>query len=207
MRGVLRRYTDLPGVIYLLTERTLTLLDPQTWDDSNDSRYLALYREKKRLKTVLAVCFTQSDETYHHWRVFAPGASGVCVRFKRVRLLTALKGMTNLRSGSVRYLKLPEIRKARLRTQQLPFLKRYAFEHEKEYRVVYESKSERLATLDIDIPLSCIERVTLSPWMHTALSNHVKRTLRAIPGCSHLEVVRSTLIGNEEWKTLGERAR
>ena len=206
MREVLRRYTDLPGVIYLLTERTLTLLDPQTWDDSNDSRYLALYREKKDLQTVLAVCFTQSDETYHHWRVFAPGASGACVRFKRARLLNALKGTQGLRTGPVRYLKLPEIRKARLRTQQLPFLKRYAFEHEKEYRVVYESKADRLDTLDIDIPLSCIERVTLSPWLHPALSRHVKRTLHAIPGCSRLEVVRSTLIGNEEWKTLGERA-
>jgi hypothetical protein len=206
VREVLRRYTDLPGVIYLLTERTLTLLDPQTWDDSNDSRYLALYREKKDLQTVLAVCFTQSDETYHHWRVFAPGASGACVRFKRARLLNALKGTHGLRTGPVRYLKLPEIRKTRLRTQQLPFLKRYAFEHEKEYRVVYESKTDRLDTLDIDIPLSCIERVTLSPWLHPALSGHVKRTLHAIPGCSRLEVVRSTLIGNEEWKNLGEEA-
>jgi hypothetical protein len=30
------------------------------------------------------------------------------------------------------------------------------------------------------------------------------RTLRAIEGCSSLDIVRSTLISNEEWKALGE---
>jgi len=49
----LRRYSNLPALIYLLTERKLTVLDPQSWDDSNDSHYLALYRERKSLKSVL----------------------------------------------------------------------------------------------------------------------------------------------------------
>ncbi len=48
----LRRYTDIPALIYLLSERKITLLDPQSWDDSNDSYYLSLYREKKNLKSV-----------------------------------------------------------------------------------------------------------------------------------------------------------
>lgn len=60
----LRRYTDLPALIYLLSERKLTLLDPKSWDDQNDAYYLELYREKKRLSSVLALCFTQASETY-----------------------------------------------------------------------------------------------------------------------------------------------
>jgi hypothetical protein len=86
----LRRYVDLPALIYLLSERKITLLDPKSWDDGNDSYYLALYREKRNLKSLLAVCFTQTTETYHHWRVFAGGSSGVCIRFKRTKLLKAI---------------------------------------------------------------------------------------------------------------------
>lgn len=65
----LRRYTDLTALIYLLRKRKLTLLDPGSWDDSNDSHYLTLYKEKRKLKSVLALCFMQTDERYHHWSV------------------------------------------------------------------------------------------------------------------------------------------
>jgi hypothetical protein len=200
----LRRYTDLPALIYLLTERKITLLDPQSWDDSNDSHYLAIYREKKNLKSVLAVCFTQADETYHHWRVFAAGSGGVCIKFIRSKVLKAVKQQSDLRTGSVKYLKLAETRGKTLKVRDLPFLKRYAFEDEDEFRIIYKSKAKRLPKLDIDIPLSCIDRIMLSPWIHRDLADHVKRMIRSFQGCSGLKIVRSTLIGNEEWKNLGE---
>ena len=102
----LRRYTDLTALIYLLRKRKLTLLDPSSWDDSNDSYYLRLYKEKRKLRSVLALCFTETDERYHYWRVFAPGASGVCVRFSRSGLLAACKKHASLRMKPVTYLKL-----------------------------------------------------------------------------------------------------
>jgi hypothetical protein len=37
-----RRYTDIPALIHLLTEKQITLLDPDTWDDKNDSYFLRL---------------------------------------------------------------------------------------------------------------------------------------------------------------------
>lgn len=202
----LRRYTDIPALLYLLNERKITLLDPESWDDSNDSHYLALYREKMDLKSVLVLCFTQANETYHHWRVFANGSSGVCIRFKRAELLEIVKAQPSIRTEPVKYRTLPEIRRKTPVMRELPFLKRYAFEQEDEFRIVYESKTEKNPTLDIAIPLSCIERITLSPWVPRALSRHIKRTLKSIKGCSNLEIARSTLIGNEEWKKLGESA-
>lgn len=204
MVQILRRYTDMPALIYLLSKKKLTLLDPESWDDSNDSHYLGLYREKRRLRSVLALCFTQADETYHHWRIFAAGPSGVCIRFKREELLQAVRKQSGVRLGSVSYLTLSRIRNATLKTKELPFLKRFAFEHEKEFRIIFESEKTSLPSLDIAIPLSCIQRVTLSPWLHDAVSPHVKRALRAIDGCARLEIVRSTLIGNDEWKALGD---
>jgi hypothetical protein len=203
---VLRRYTDLPALIYLLSERKLTLLDPRSWDDSNDSHYLELYREKKSLATVLALCFTQAGETYHHWRVFAGGSSGICIQFRKDLLLEAVGKQAGVRSGPVSYMTLPSIRNSRIAVRDLPFRKRYAFQHEKEFRLVYESAKEKLPKLDIDIPLASIRRITLSPWMHPALAGRVKPLLRSIEGGGRLGIARSTLISNSEWKKLGESA-
>jgi hypothetical protein len=202
----LRRYTDIPALIYLLSERRITLLDPQSWDDKNDSHYLRLYREKKNLKTVLAICFAQASETYHHWRVFAQGSSGACISFNRKELFKALKQESDLRMGPVEYLTLTEIRHRVLATEELPFLKRSPFQDEQEFRVVYESTEDTISKLDISVPLSCIYKVTLSPWLPTALSDRMKSMLRSIPGCSGLKIRRSTLVSNEEWKRLGESA-
>ena len=206
-KDFLRRYTDLTALMYLLHEQKITLLDPALWDDKNDSHYLTQYKEKRKLKSVLALCLMQSDERYHHWTVFAPGPSGVCIKFRRDKLLAAVRKHPHIHMHPVTYMTLNEIRRKKLKIAELPFSKRYAFEHEDEFRIIYTSKTRRLATLDIPVPLSSIEKITLSPWMHSNLSRYVKQTLWAIKGCEDLEIVRSTLISNEEWKQLGGAAR
>lgn len=206
-KNYLRRYTDIPALISLLSERKITLLDPESWEDQNDSHYLTLYKEKKNLQSVFALCFTQADETYHHWRVFANGSGGVCISFDRAELLKAVKKQPGVRVQEVKYLKLKEIRDKKVALSELPFLKRYPFKNENEFRMIYESLNEKLPNLDIPIPLSCITRVTLSPWLHNALSPNLKRMIRSIDGCSKLDLAKSTLISNEEWKTLGDRAQ
>src|ERR1017187_10534860 len=203
----LRRYTDLPSLIYLLNGRCITLLDPQSWDDQNDSYFLRLYKEQRQLASVLALCFTRSTETYRHWRVFAGGSSGVCISFHRDELLTAVKRQSCVRARPVRYLKLNEIRDDPPAVRDLPFLKRYPFEKENEFRLLYESQKEDHDNLDIPISLSCIDRITLSPWLHENLSDQMKSMLRSLPGCKGLSIVRSTLISNEEWKRAGDAAR
>src|SRR5258708_25321619 len=99
----LRRYTDITALSYVLLNERITLLNPRTWDDRNDSYFLALYRKKKKLASVVALCFAQAAETYHHWKVFAPGPAGVCVHFRREELLEALSGHHGFRSGLVDY--------------------------------------------------------------------------------------------------------
>ena len=122
-------------------------------------------------------------------------------------LLKATRKQQGLRIGAVKYLALAEIKKKRLASEDLPFLKRYAFEHEDEFRMIYGSETTKLSKLDIAIPLSCIDRITVSPWIHPVLFRYVKQMLRSIEGCGTLTIVRSTLIGNEEWKTRGGAAR
>lgn len=202
----LKRFTDVPALIYLLTHRAITLLDPKSWDDTNDAHYLSVYKEEKSLKTVLAVCFTEAPETYHHWRVFAGGSSGVCITFKRKKLLEVLKRTSGVRPGSVDYMTLDEMREKKILVKQLPFIKRQGFQDECEFRIIYESKRTSWTTKDIKIPLTSIEKITLSPWIPKALAKSVGNTIHSIKGCDKIQVVRSTLVGNIEWKKLASKA-
>jgi hypothetical protein len=202
----LRRYTDISALVSLLTESKITLLDPKSWDDRNDRNYLDLYKKKDNLETLLALCFVQTDERYHHWSVFAAGTAGVCIRFDRARLTKSLRKRRGIRMGEVTYLTLDEMRDHKLKTAELPFLKRSAFQDEKEFRVIYESCTEARDHLDIPIRLSSITRITLSPWLPKSLSDNLKDILHSIDGCDGLSIARSTLIENEEWHRHGKTA-
>lgn len=158
------------------------------------------------LKSVLALCFTEARETYHHWHVFADGSSGICIRFDREKLIKAVEKQVGVTAKKVEYLTLKEIRQKKLKLRELPFLKRYPYGDECEFRIIYESSTEKRSSLDISISLDCIYRVTLSPWIPKTLDRHVRRTIRSINGCEKLEVARSTLISNERWKELGDEA-
>lgn len=206
MADWLRRYTNIPSLLHILHERKITLLDPETWDDKNDSHYLSIYQRRKSLKSLLALCFSQAPETYHHWHVFADGSGGVCIKFDRDKLIGALEKQSGVTMKDVTYLTLKEVRKKKLQVDELPFIKRYPYEDECEFRVIYESKKEKRKALSIPVPLGCIDRVTLSPWMPKALTKHVKETLWSIDGCKNLDIVRSSLIGNEQWKNYGDGA-
>lgn len=201
-----RRYMYIPALIQLLTTRKLTLLDPELWDDRNDSFFLSTYKTKKKLRSVLALCFTTTSETYHHWRVFAPGSSGVCVRFDANALKLAMEN-AGVQFKKVKYLNLKELAQRKPKISQLPFIKRSQFSPEEEVRAIWESETHNRDTFYIPIALSSIERITLSPWLHPNLKNSLVSAIKRIDKCQRLEVVRSTLIENQRWKKFGSRAK
>lgn len=202
----LRRYTNLPAALHTLATRQITLLDPKTWDDRNDAYYLEQYKKRRHLKTVLALCFSQQPETYHHWRVFSDGPAGVCIVFDREHVLAKLSANEGVITGEVQYRTLSKSRKTKFKVHQLPFLKRAGFRPESEFRAIYESHSDEINHLDVPIELSCIRSISLSPWLPLALKDSVVNALRTIDGCEKLRVSRSTLISNEEWKSFAEQA-
>jgi hypothetical protein len=203
----LRRYTELPALVHLLKRQELTLLDPSSWDDKNDSYYLSLYKEKCKLKSVLALCFTKGVETYHHWRVFTNGAAGVCIQFDTVAVREAIKKIKGVRLEPIRYLTLQTLHARReLLKERLPFLKRKAFEPEDEVRLLWQSETEERRFLPIPIELSAIQRITISPWLNPDLATEFARLVKTIPGCDKLKIVRSTLISNDEWMNRGREA-
>ena len=200
----LRRYSNLPSLIHLLTTNSLTFLDPESWDDKNDSLFMRLYKEKKGLDTLLAVCFSQQTETYHHWSVFASGASGVCISFRKEELMNELNEYEGISGRRVSYIALNDLGGTPKKVSNLPFMKRAPFEPESEYRVIFEEKGKERSYVNIDIPLSCIDRIYLSPWMPKSIADSVKSVLKGLADADEIEIVRSTLIENDRWAKFGK---
>lgn len=205
-RKYLRRFTHLPALIHMLQKRSLTLLDPITWDDSNDTFYLSEYKRRKQLKSVLAVCLSEADESYHYWKVFAGHPSGVCVRLRQGLLFKSLRTVPGITIGAMDYRPMTTARKRDISVDEFPFVKRSAYADEREVRVLWSSSTEVKSSLEVPIPLSCIGRITLSPWLPKSLLDATKEVLCSIEGCSNFDVVRSTIIASEEWKNIARTA-
>ena len=189
----------------ILLNKRLTLLDPQSWDDKNDSHFIGLYKTRLRLETILALCFTEADETYHHWKVFAGNSDGVCIQFDKNRLVKQLSQVDGIKSNRVIYRTIAELRKLKLKTEDLPFLKRYPFQDEREFRFIYESESQMMASKDVPITLSCVTKIVFNPWMPTSVYKSVKGVICGIDGCKSLRLMRTSLVDNEKWKTIGQQ--
>ena len=198
----LRRYTELPFLIHLLHSKQLTLLNPRTWDDKNDIYFMDTYRKKNGFQSLLALCFSECSETYHHWKVFSGNSSGVCIEFEKIKLLDQLSKFNGLRYGSVEYRTIKSIEEKRPRLEELPFIKRRPFKDEKEFRIIYEEKDTLLDYKNFDIELSVIHKVIINPWMPEAVFNTVKPLIKSILGCSRLKISKTTLVNNEAWKKI-----
>ena len=200
MSGYLRRYTELPYALDYLRTKEITLLSPKTWDDKNDSFYLDAYAKTKGLNAVYALCLTEASETYHHWKVFSSGSSGICFVFKKEALLEWAKPIDRLRVEAVKYRTINECRDNRPTLEDLPFLKRHAFGDEIEFRLFATPKDHKPGPYRLSLPFSTIDRIMINPWLPKSVADHVKATIKGLNGCKSMKVYRSTLVENEAWK-------
>lgn len=207
METFLRRYTELPFVVDYLHTQELALLNPASWDDRNDSFYIEEYSRRSGAKSVYALCLADCAETYHHWRVFSHGSGGACIQFKPEQFRDAVAGASGVRAEEVQYKTISQLRDAAPGLDELPFLKRYAFQNEREFRLFYASKTKGPLIHRIAVPRSAVDRVILSPWLPDSVAKRVKETLKSIPGCSKVKMYRSTLVENESWKKLANGSK
>lgn len=202
--NLLRRYTNISALLYILRNKQITLLDPNNWDDKNDSYGMSVFKEKKKLKTVLGLCFTETVETYHHWHVFAKDASGVRITFNKDKLLEHIDKSKGFDYGPVEYKTLSDLQATPPRIDDLPFIKRSGYSDECEFRLIFKSSTRELRSKNISISIDCIEKIHLSPWVPKVMVKSIRETISSIPDCHRLHkyVFRSTLTGNSEWKDL-----
>ena len=202
----LRRYTQLAPLIHLLHRKCLTLLSPRLWDDKNDAYYLEVYRRRRKCGSVLALCFAESPETYHHWHVFAGSSSGVCLEFERQVLVDSVGATPGIKCDVVKYLQIKDAQRRRPTTEKLPFVKRYPFKDEREFRIIYEHNEPMLEAKDVPFEPSALSRVTINPWMPQAVFDSVRAQLLEIDGWPHVTVRRTGLVDNEQWKQFADGA-
>src|SRR5664280_556671 len=134
MNKDIKRYTNLASLVAILKNREFTLLDPSNWEDKNDTHYLKKYKKEKGFRSLYVLCFTNSPERSHHWKVFAPGADGVCINMNTDKFLSHLESIKEIKKGEVNYKFIDEVEDEEIKIDQLPFIKRKAFEDEAEYR-------------------------------------------------------------------------
>lgn len=194
----LKRYTDLPSTLAVLRNRELTLLSPMTWDDTNDRGALAHYAERKKFKTLLGVCFSQAIETYHHWKVFAPGSAGVCIYYFKDKLLDIIP-KADFSHRLVNYKSPTQLLASYALLADMPFTKADAYRDEIEYRIIYSSMDEDVRYKTIPINLGVIRSIVLSPWMAPAQFEATKESLHAIDGCADIPITQSTVVSNQAW--------
>jgi hypothetical protein len=200
MEDKLRRYTELPYVIDYLRTKELALLNPASWDDRNDSFYIDKYASRYNFESVYALCFARCAETYHHWRVFSNGSGGACIQFFPEKFDVEIKKSDGVRAERVKYRTINDLQQTHPTHDDLPFLKRYAFKDEGEYRLFHAKKIKGPPIHRVPMPLSALDQIILSPWLPDAVFDHVKETLKSIPGCSKVKIYRSNLIENGKWK-------
>lgn len=196
---VFRRYTDLASLLDMLRRRAITLLRPDTWDDRNDRLMMKTYADCLDLKTLLALCLTSRGETYHHWKVFTDKSSGVCIHFRRDDFQQAMQA-AGVTVRKVRYLKLDELVPQDHPIGTLPFLKRFGFGDEGEYRAVYQNEAAEDGLRQIPIDLNIIERISLNPWMPAPVFDSVCATIDAHRQGAKFTVDHSSLIDSRRWR-------
>lgn len=200
---VFRRYTELSSLLDMLQRQAITLLPPSNWDDKNDQLMMTTYAKSMKLKTLLALCLTSRGETYHHWKVFTDKSNGVCIHFKQDGFKKAMRS-ANVKVGKMQYLKLDELNPVIHRLQELPFLKRFGFGDEGEYRAVYQNKDAEPELKRVNIDLDIIEKITLNPWMPTAIFETVRPIIKKLQQGANFDVAHSSLIDNRRWREFAE---
>jgi hypothetical protein len=193
----------------------MAIMNPQHWDDRNDKYFMELYKEHKNAKGLYALCAAMRAETYHHWRIFTEGASGACVVLKRAPLENYLKSVnenpavpvTAVMFNEVTYLKLPQVNNiGPADINRLPFLKRYGFTDEAEFRIVVETDADQQGAIYIDCQPEWIDRIYINPWLPKQQADSLIGTLNDIGGQRKFNIRRSRLIDGDTWRAAGSRA-
>ena len=177
----LYRIASFDRAVDILTSRKLYFAHPSTWDDPYE-----WVLKHDRAKAIFAQCWCRKALSDAMWRIYSPNGLGVRVGTTRQRLHTALSAAKesrkiNFKIQNVEYLYQEELDDELQRAKdnlaanytfanavEPLFLKRKAFDHEKEARVVVydptclENGNTKGITIDIE-PFDVITSIWIDP--------------------------------------------
>jgi hypothetical protein len=203
------RVTQADRLIDMLRSKKITLVRPQLWDDPFDN--LLLHTEfvlegmgqvsMGFMRSFYGQCWTLEKESDAMWRIYSHCKNGVKIKGTIRKLLEAIYDSHDLSAdrkyfiGKVRYLEMRQIddivnklnmnyvtdRTFQFQTRML-LIKREAFKHEKEIRVIYRSDEEALEdikTFQIN-PGQLVDQVVFDPRMTKDRYNCYRDKLRCL---------------------------
>ena len=186
----------------MLKRKRLVLLTPESWEDKNDTEILSVYKERKGVNKLFVLCFSEGDETIHHWKAFADGISGCCVEFNQQKLIRLIKRTAERTSGiryrMVKYKKISELKDGQINVEEIPFTKRWPYRCEAEFRIIWEGDTAE-DFYEIEFDLSIISKITISQRMPHHVYQTIKNHLRAVCNDPDQRINRSTLYENKRW--------
>lgn len=204
----LHRYTSFSSLVHILHHRAFTLLDPQGWDDRNDAYFIEAYRRRTGATRIFALCFTEAQQKYHHWNVFAAGADGVCISLKKRNLIKSIhEAEGDFEFHPISYLTAQRAKEyVPFSDHGLRFTKNLRYSDEKEWRLIFDDHQGLVDNPSVSFGIDIITRITLSPWLPKPLVNPLKTMIKSIPGCEKIDVRRSTLIDYYDWKSIADQS-
>ena len=157
----LRHYTQLPDLLKILESGLLKLGDSNNYNDQNDKSWANAYKSKAKTG-LYSLCCTWETELIHHWKIYADGKYGCCLKLDGHKLIESVNYNEDIKHGLVCYKKdipIDDIPDS-VEKELLPFTKSWAYRCEYEYRFIcaYES----YINLDKDL----IKQVSISPYMN-----------------------------------------
>lgn len=192
---VLNRFTTIDSLFQIIRTKKIRLSNPKYWDDKNDSGFIDLYRQKKNLKKVLALCFTDDTETIYHWTAFSNPGNSCCIDIYGEQLLSLIDGKKGFRYGKVNYIRIKDLNKELTKIDDIPFSKRYPYRNESEFRIIYDSEYP-ISNKYIAIELSLIKKITIDQRLNNDVYKLIKNELVNEYG---IQVNRSTIFENKTW--------
>jgi hypothetical protein len=161
---------------------------------------MELYRKKKNKTSIYALCLTDDRETIHHWNAFASGMSGCCIEFHYDKLIAAITQKDAIVYGKTEYITLKDLSTLGDKIENLPFLKRYPFRPENEFRIVALCDEPQRELFDIPISLNSIKQITITNKLPESVFKSVKQGIIAISPELKGKIFHSTLFNNSKWR-------
>jgi len=201
----LNRYTHFSYLCKMLEKRELVIPSWKKWRDRNDSHSIKEYQRLERDRNIFALCMTNADETYHHWRVFTRQTFGVCLRFDKTRMIEWVKSqresptMGRVEMKRVVYFELESFDTDVVKVQHLPFLKRWGYRDEREWRLMYTTtQNGQFATLPF--PIKALDSIVISPFVSSEEADVKKRKIQETLRTKGVDVYHSALTNSDRWK-------
>jgi hypothetical protein len=169
----LHRYTSINELRYLLRKNAIKFSNWKNWPDENDKELLKIYKSKIN-KSVFVYCLTSGSESIHHWSAYA-NKNGCRLKFN-LDIINSLIRKNNIIARPVSYIKQSDLTYQNLTVQDLPFLKRFPYKVENEFRLVKIRKKD-FGSFSLNVGPEIINKISLSPFNTEAYNERLMNSL------------------------------